>query len=61
MFEASNARVPEEEWKRARAAGLDIPAEQEVMSYEEREEAESGVFMAYCEKCCPELYDVLAP
>ena len=60
MFQASNARVPEDEWKTARAAGLDIPAEQEVMSYEEIEEAENGVFMAYCEKCCPELYDVLA-
>jgi hypothetical protein len=60
IFERSYAVVPKQEWDRARAARLDIPGEQDVMSYDEIEEAESGVFMAYCQECCPELYAILA-
>jgi hypothetical protein len=60
MFDRQHAAVPREQWDFARAAGLDIPVDQDVMSYEETEEGENGVFMAYCQQCCPELYAVLA-
>ena|SRR6266567_6295616 len=61
MFERSHRVVPKQEWDRARDAGLDLPAEQDFMSYKEIEEAENGVFMAYCQECCSELYAVLMP
>jgi hypothetical protein len=60
IFERSHAVVPTEQWALARAAGLNIPAEQTLMSYEETEEGENEVFMAYCKECCPELHVVLS-
>jgi hypothetical protein len=60
MFERTHAAVPKEKWERAHAAGLDIPPEQDRMSYEEVEEGEDEVFMAYCRECCPNLYSILA-
>jgi hypothetical protein len=60
MFECQHSVVPKEEWDLARAAGLDISVEQDVMSYEEIEEGENEVFMGYCQECCPELHAVLA-
>lgn len=60
MFERSHAVVPKEQWDFARAAGLDIPSEQVLMSYEEIEEGENEAFMAYCEQCCPDLYAILS-
>jgi hypothetical protein len=60
MFTRQHAIVPTEEWELARAFGLEISVEQDVMSYEEMEEGENGVFMGYCQECCPELYAVLA-
>jgi hypothetical protein len=59
IFERTHATVPKEEWEQARAAGLNIPPEQEQMSYEETEEGEDEVFMAYCRECCPDLYSIL--
>jgi hypothetical protein len=59
MFERTHVAVPKEEWELARAAGLDISPEQELMSYEETEEAENEVFMAYCQECCPSFYSIL--
>jgi hypothetical protein len=60
IFERSNVVVPKEEWDAARTAGLDIPAEQDVTSYEEIEEGEDRYFMAYCQKCCPDFYAILS-
>lgn len=59
MFELTHMAVPNEDWERARAAGLDIPPEQDLMSYEETEKAENELFMAYCRECCPDLYSIL--
>jgi hypothetical protein len=59
MFALTHAPVPEEEWNLARAAGLDIPAAQDRMTYEDIEDAEDAVFMEYCQKCCPDLHAVL--
>ena len=60
VFERSHAVVPREQWDLARTAGLNIPSEQTLMSYEETEEGENGVFMAYCRECCPDLYSILS-
>jgi hypothetical protein len=45
LFERSHASVSMEVWDQARAAGLNIPSEQSVMSYEEMEEGEDEAFM----------------
>jgi hypothetical protein len=60
MFGRTHVAVPKEEWEFARSAGLDISSEQMLMSYEDVEEAENEVFMAYCQECCPSLYSILA-
>lgn len=58
MFERSHKMVPNENWERARAAGLDIPQEQDRLSYKEFEDVENELFIAYCRECCPNLYAV---
>ncbi len=60
MYERSYAAVPKKQWDEARAAGLNIPSEQAFIRYEELEEADNEVFMAYCQKCCPDLYAILS-
>jgi hypothetical protein len=45
---------------KAVAAGLNLPSEQDAMSYEETEEGEHEVFMLYCQECFPNLYAVLS-
>lgn len=60
MYERSYAAVPKKQWDEARAAGLNIPSEQAFITYEELEEADNEVFMAYCQKCCPGLYAILS-
>lgn len=59
MFDLTYAAVPKHAWKLAHASGLDIPPVQGVISYEEAEEGEDEVFMAYCLECCPELQAIL--
>ena len=61
MFERTHATVLNEKWEAARAAGLDIPREQELTTYEETEQADDAVFMAYCRDCCPRVYTDLSP
>lgn len=58
MFERQHALVSKKVWDQARAAGLDIPPQQDVLSYEDIEFGEDGVFMDYCQQCCPELFAV---
>jgi hypothetical protein len=60
VFEESHKAVPQERWEEARAAGVNIPPEQDRMSYEETEEAEDGLFMAYCRESRPDLYHVIS-
>lgn len=55
MFQRAHAVVPKERWEQARAAGLDIPPEQDVMSYAEVEEEEDSAFLSYCRECYPDL------
>jgi len=59
MFARSNAPRSKENWDRARAAGIDLPPEQDLMTYDEVEEAENEMFMQYCRECCPDLYAIL--
>jgi hypothetical protein len=59
MFERTYVRVPEEEWRRAYAAGLDIGPEQPRTSYGEADETENRNFMEYCREFRPDLYSVL--
>jgi hypothetical protein len=60
MFIQTHAPVPKDKWQQMRAAGLNLPAEQDAMSYEETEEGEHEAFMVYCRECCPDLYAVLS-
>jgi hypothetical protein len=60
MYERSYAAVPKKQWDEARGAGLNIPPEQVSIRYEELREADNEVFMAYCQKCCPDLYSILS-
>lgn len=60
MFELTHAAVSKEEWEFAHTAGLNIPSKQDIMSYEETEEAENDIFMEYCQECCPDHYSILA-
>lgn len=59
MFEKTHAAVPGEEWADARAAGLDIPAEQAVTTYPDTEEMMNQAFLAYCQEHKSDLYSVL--
>ena len=43
MFQRAHATIPKEKWERAHAAGLDIPPQQDLMSYEDVEEGEDEV------------------
>jgi hypothetical protein len=56
MFECTHAPRDPAQWARARAHGLDIPEKQDIMTYEECEREEDEAFMAYCQRCAPELY-----
>lgn len=56
MFERTHAPADQGEWDHARAAGLDIPEKQDIMTYEECEEGENEAFMAYCQQRAPSLY-----
>ncbi len=58
LLDRSHA-VPRERWERARAAGVDIPQQQDPFSYEQVRDDEANLFMAYCHDCCPNLYAVL--
>ncbi|MCH8274821.1 MAG: hypothetical protein IH851_08525 [Armatimonadetes bacterium] len=61
LYERMHAPRDQAAWDRARAAGLDIPEKQDIMTYEECEEGENEAFMAYCDQCAPSLYAVLNP
>ena len=60
MFLQTYAPVPNDEWQKWHASGLNIPAKQDVMSYEETEEGENEAFMLYCQECRPDLYAALS-
>ena len=60
MFCQTHAPVPNEKWQQMRAAGLNLPPEQDVMSLQETEQSENAAFMLYCGECCPDLYRVLS-
>ncbi len=59
MLEQFYNGAPDENWERARAAGLDIPQVQDRLSYKEVEDEADKIFMAYCRECCPDLHAVL--
>jgi hypothetical protein len=60
MFERTHVVNASKDWDWARAAGLDIPPEQDIMTYDEVEQGEDQAFMAYCGECCPSLYSILS-
>jgi hypothetical protein len=57
MFEETYTKVAKEKWEDAYAHGLDIPSEQDIMSYDEVEKEENEMFMDYCRGCFPRLSD----
>lgn len=59
VFDQTHAPRDQADWDRDRAAGLDIPEKQDVMSWEEVQEGENEGFMAYCQQCAPSLYAAL--
>jgi len=59
MFERTHAPVPDQEWQRAYAAGLDIGPEQPRTTYKQAEDAEDKTFMDFCQKFRPDLYPLL--
>lgn len=59
MFFQTHAPVSKDKWQQMRAAGLNIPPEQDAMSFAETEKGENGAFMLYCRECCPDFYEVL--
>ena len=59
MLDQTHAAVPNEDWALMRTHGLDIPPEQDPLSYEDVEKEESKAFMDYCQECCPDLYTIL--
>ncbi len=60
MFDETHRAVPRADWNRARAAGLAIPTEQDITTYEQVEKDEDDLFMEYCRTCCPSLHSTLA-
>lgn len=58
IFDQTHAVVPKEEWEQMRSAGLSIPPEQDLMSYEETVQGENEAFMDYCRECCPDLHSI---
>jgi hypothetical protein len=59
MFARTHDPVPDDKWQQMRAAGVELPPEQDVMSYAETENGMNDVFMRYCRECCPEFFIVL--
>ena len=59
VYDRAHTAVPGQTWERARTAGLAIPQEQNLLTYEVAEEDEDKLFMAYCRDCCPNHHAVL--
>ncbi len=60
MYERTHVTVPQEEWQRRHAAGLDIGPEQpRQRTYRQAEEEENKAFMEYCREARPDLYTIL--
>jgi len=59
MYKRSNSSITKEKWDLARSVGLDIPPERNIISYQEMEESENGLFMEYCQQCCPDIFNIL--
>jgi len=60
LWDASHRKRDEELWKRARNAGLDIPAQQDAVTYAECEAGEVESFLAYCQDYAPALHASLS-
>ncbi len=60
LWDASHRKQDEEQWQSARDAGLDIPEEQDTMTYEECEDGEVEAFLAYCQDYAPALHASLS-
>jgi hypothetical protein len=60
MFDLTYSEVPKDKWQKAVASGLDIPPEQDVVSYDEMEVEENEAFMEYCREYCAEQHTLLS-
>lgn len=60
LFDSTHAFREQAEWDRARTAGLSLPEQPEVVSWEDVEKGENAVFLAYCQQCAPSLFEVLS-
>ncbi|MDO8586141.1 MAG: hypothetical protein Q7T82_03795 [Armatimonadota bacterium] len=60
LFEETNKKADEESWQSARAMGVDIPEQQDVITYDEVEQGESESFLDYLRQYAPHLYASLS-
>jgi|WetSurMetagenome_2_1015567.scaffolds.fasta_scaffold61177_3 hypothetical protein len=60
LFEGTHTKADDESWQRARASGLDIPEQQNVLRYDEAEQEAVEMFLAYCEQYASALYGSLS-
>ena len=56
LFEETYRDADEESWQEARAHGLNIPEERDVMTYDEVEQEEVESFLDYCQQYAPQLH-----
>jgi hypothetical protein len=70
MHKHSYIPTPKEKWDLVRrigpsiphlanSIGMDLPPAEDLLTYDEAEEAVNGLFMIYCKEICPDLLNVL--
>jgi hypothetical protein len=59
LYSLSHAEVDAESWKRAHDAGLNIPAEQEIIQFDEQEQIDVQVFSEYVREFYPQCAEAL--
>lgn len=58
MFALQHAPRDQKSWDAARAAGVDLPPTQDIMSWDDAVDAELPLFREYCKQCCPDYLRV---
>ena len=59
LFAETVCKKDEQSWQLARSCGLDIPEQQETITYEEVEQVSTESFLSYCQEYAPNLHAAL--
>ena len=59
LYNRSHAEVDHDSWRRAHDAGLNIPATQEVIPFDEQEQNDVQMFTEYVHQHCPQYAEAL--